>query len=70
MHGKRGRGNHIISPGNEGEGNILQRIIATGMRDKNDFCHMRKEKVLHTVCGAGMIGKGPEMKNTIFLFIV
>jgi hypothetical protein len=70
MHEKGGGGDHVIPLGDEGEGDILEGIIPTSVGYIDDLCLMRDGELLHTVGGAWMGGKAPEMKDPTLLFVV
>ena len=70
MHEEGGGGDHVISPGDEGEGDLLEGIVATRVGDIDDLRFMRDGELLHAMGGAGMGGEAPEMKDSTLLFVV
>ena len=70
MHKEGGGSDHIIPFRDEGEGDLLEGIVATRVGDIDDLCFMRDGKVLHAMGGARISGEAPEMENTTLLFII
>ena len=70
MHKEGGGSDHIIPFRDEGEGDLLEGIVATRVGDIDDFRFMRDGELLHAVGGAGMGGEAPEMKDSTLLFVV